>query len=419
MCGIHASVSTEGFLTPSLESKKLLLSRGPDCTGETEARFDSHEWPYYLSFTSTVLALRGGHVTPQPFVDTKSGSVLCWNGEAWRIGSDPIAGNDGQSIFDTLLEAVAEEESVSNSTIAVLKVLNSISGPFAFVFLDQKHKQIFFGRDRLGRRSLLSSTGSNYIEFSSIADPSRGIWKEVEADAVYLLSPSHGVSTDGAQIPDDILGLPSSLLLIKYSWEVDSKNTVCSIPPSSSHHADILRMQMASLGYFNRSIPSGYQSLNSQSESISMLRHFICESLKLRILNIPVPPDPGNSQNIRVAVLFSGGLDCTVLARMAHDLLPPEYQIDLLNVAFENPRVIQAAMAHGELKSSASARVGITTMEGDQIISGNSGKLADKSAYETCPDRETGRKAFQELNTVCPTRVWRFVAVRPPSPFYL
>src|SRR4051794_20595656 len=105
MCGIHASISSGGLLTPSPELKKLLCFRGPDHLGESQARFDSQEARYYLSFTSTVLALRGGHVTPQPFVDTKSGSVLCWNGEAWSIGSEPIAGNDGQSIFDALTKA--------------------------------------------------------------------------------------------------------------------------------------------------------------------------------------------------------------------------------------------------------------------------------------------------------------------------
>ncbi|CAH7666030.1 asparagine synthase-domain-containing protein [Phakopsora pachyrhizi] len=42
----------------------------------------------------------------------------------------------------------------------------------------------------------------------------------------------------------------------------------------------------------------------------------------------------------RVAVLFSGGLDCTTLALLAHSHIPSSESIDLLNVAFENTRSI-------------------------------------------------------------------------------
>lgn len=84
-------------------------------------------------------------------------------------------------------------------------------------------------------------------------------------------------------------------------------------------------------------------------------------------------------------MLFSGGLDCTVLARLSHDLLPPDQAVDLLNVAFENPRV--AAQLHKQANG------------------------APVDVYEACPDRITGRKAFAELQSTCPGRMFRFVAV--------
>lgn len=148
---------------------------------------------------------------------------------------------------------------------------------------------------------------------------------------------------------------------------------------------------------------------------MNKLRQCLYESLKLRILNIPVPPGSSNAYNTRLAILFSGGLDCTVLARMAHDLLPSEYQIDLLNVAFENPRVTQAA------KNSPSSKKSLTKTSEDakseeehRSPARDEGMISD-SSFESCPDRDTGRKSFQELKTVCPTRVWRFVAVRAQS----
>jgi asparagine synthetase B (glutamine-hydrolysing) len=66
---------------------------------------------------------------------------------------------------------------------------------------------------------------------------------------------------------------------------------------------------------------------------------------------------------------------------MAHDLLDPSEPIDLLNVAFENPRI------H---------------------------KTAGNGAYELCPDRITGRNSYAELCEVCPNRDWRFITIDVP-----
>jgi asparagine synthetase B (glutamine-hydrolysing) len=90
-----------------------------------------------------------------------------------------------------------------------------------------------------------------------------------------------------------------------------------------------------------------------------------------------------STQEARIAILFSGGLDCTILARLAHDLLPTHQSIDLLNVAFENPRI------HANLGPS-------------------------ESPYELCPDRKTGRSSYAELSRVCPDRSWRFVEINVP-----
>ena len=107
----------------------------------------------------------------------------------------------------------------------------------------------------------------------------------------------------------------------------------------------------------------------------------------LRIRNVPMPPS-GTPNLARVAVMFSGGLDCTVLARLAHGILPKEQAIDLLNFAFENPRVVQAAAK--------------------EAPSGQS------SAYGLCPDRMTGLTSYAELQKACPGRKWRFVAIDIP-----
>jgi asparagine synthetase B (glutamine-hydrolysing) len=172
--------------------------------------------------------------------------------------------------------------------------------------------------------------------------------------------------------------------------------------------ADFMRKAFT-LGKFNRTHPSPKRSLNSQSDSVQQLRSHLSEALKPRILNIPLPPGLAAGHHVRVAVLFSGGLDCTVLARMAHDILPRDQHIDLINVAFENPRVVKAANSS---KSSGNAVSKSGDGRASHRPSGPENEdLGDHSPFESCPDRETGRKAFRELQAVCPGRCWRFVAV--------
>lgn len=132
---------------------------------------------------------------------------------------------------------------------------------------------------------------------------------------------------------------------------------------------------------FNASIPESSSTLTDKSESVQELQRHLLQSLRPRVLDVPLPPNATES-DARVAVLFSGGLDCTILARIASDLLPKEQAIDLLNVAFENPR-----------------------------IASQNKDLGREDLYELCPDRITGRKSFAELSAAVPDRKWRLVTV--------
>ncbi|KAH6719067.1 asparagine synthase-domain-containing protein [Leptodontidium sp. MPI-SDFR-AT-0119] len=394
MCGIHAAISRTGFHAPSEDLKHLLSNRGPDHTGHQQARIGVRDGnSYWITLMSTVLALRGGHVTAQPFLDASSGSALCWNGEAWKIGLDLVTGNDGQAVFDLLIQASSSQTLPADAVSAILKVLHSISGPFAFVFLDRTHNQMFFGRDRLGRRSLVfkNNVDRGVLELSSIPGDN-GSWEEVEADAIYQLSYG-GSSSNSEDLAED--SITAIAPVCKHPWAASEAN-----------------VSGLSLGLFNMSIPTENNVLNGQTDSVGYLRHQLSESLNLRVQNIPLPPVYDHNSHVRVAVLFSGGLDCSVLARMVHDLLPADQQIDLINVAFENPRVVQAAKNAAKPRKASSKRPKVDEQEAKATSPED--LSTDVSPFEICPDRETGRKAFRELQTVCPGRVWRFIAVDVP-----
>ncbi|KAI8444133.1 asparagine synthase-domain-containing protein [Phakopsora pachyrhizi] len=106
----------------------------------------------------------------------------------------------------------------------------------------------------------------------------------------------------------------------------------------------------------------------------------------------------------RVAVLFSGGLDCTTLALLAHSHIPPSESIDLLNVAFENTLLISnnnqtKRIQKDSEKSSADNHDSNTTFD--------------------VPDRQTGERSWRELSKLTPGRDWRFVRVDVQMAEYL
>ncbi|KAM3427555.1 hypothetical protein MY4824_009376 [Beauveria thailandica] len=312
MCGIHAAISQNvpSPISGTLEAN--LRCRGPDHLGSLTISLPDNDAHLCVALTSTVLALRGNHTTAQPLLDQDSGSALCWNGEAWRIHGQPVTGNDGEFVLSKLVAAS------SHGQEAILNTLRTIEGPFSFVFVDKRNKILYYGRDRLGRRSLLVKLEYPF-QLSSISDASTTGWLEISA-----------------------------------------------------------------LGIFNVTVPKGLDRLTENAEAVGTLKNHLLQSLQYRVQGIPVPPGV-NEPQVSVAVLFSGGLDCTVLARLTHELLPKDDQIDLLNVAFENPRI---AAQHKDLDP--------------------------EKLFELCPDRMTGRQSFAELIKSCPERTWRFVAVNVP-----
>ena len=296
---------------------------------------------------SSVLALRGDHVQLQPLLDDGTGSFLCWNGEAWKVDAATVDGNDSSHIFHLLLQSMRKR--YEGTADPVVSVLNKIAGPFAFVFFDGLRRKLYFGRDRLGRRSLLQNQSrTDWIKLCSVPEANNVAWSEVDYSGIYVVD----------------LDVPN-LQVELHSW-------FDAFPP------------------INPQIPRETPlSLEMNSPSVRSLEDQLLGALQFRVADIPslggFPNESSDFPYAKVAVLFSGGLDCTVLARLTHEVLSPEEPIDLLNVAFENPRSIAAAQS-----------------------------TRGRNFYEICPDRVTGRQSFSELKAVCRGRDFRFVAIDVP-----
>ena len=143
----------------------------------------------------------------QPLVDEQTGSLLCWNGEAWKIGNQAITGNDSQAVFDLMLRATQKSGKAipdlhSMTQAAFVAAVQSIVGPFSFIFYDHNFQRIFYSRDILGRRSLLikKERGFKEVAISSVSDGTSKEWVEVEPNGIYMMdlivTPDTLVETD-------------------------------------------------------------------------------------------------------------------------------------------------------------------------------------------------------------------------------
>ncbi|KAK0267951.1 hypothetical protein LTR35_015883 [Friedmanniomyces endolithicus] len=361
MCGIWCAISTHRPVWPCAETLRLLERRGPDSSGRRQVTLErtastGQPETTYVTFHSTVLSLRGHGTVGQPH-RSSSGSTLCWNGEEWEIaGHPPLLDNDTEAVANLLdskactpCEPLSRSETVHERARAMAKALAQIVGPYALVYHDSSNNILYFGRDFLGRRSLLTrKTSDGALLISSVAGVISGqdetAWSEVEADGLYYVD------------------------LRMSGISCDSQHSVHKVP-----------YYFASSGAKAPGSSVGRLGTTILARAHSKL---LISSLRRRVNNIrtPVAVPPIS----HLAILFSGGLDCTVLARLAHDIYPTNQTIDLLNVAFENPRV------H---KSHCS---GIA------------------NPYELCPDRITGRASHAELMQLCPERNWIFVAIDVP-----
>lgn len=205
MCGICCALSINGVPNIAEVPKDFLQRRGPDsCRERTVSLRNASKQNVTIHFLSTVLSLRGQDVVAQPLVDEQTGTIFCWNGEAWSIDGKAISGNDSLAVFQLLLSVSKETKSLeaSQTKASLIRALSLIRGPYAFVFYDACSSLLFYGRDCLGRRSLVQSHDSTgnliFSSVSSWSTASSHAWTEVGADGIYVIDLSGSADQNGS-----------------------------------------------------------------------------------------------------------------------------------------------------------------------------------------------------------------------------
>ncbi|ORY34239.1 asparagine synthase-domain-containing protein [Naematelia encephala] len=356
MCGLTLSIRLVpiGAVLPDPVFDSLALAcsaRGPD-SQRTYTHYVQHNGligsQVEVKLVASVLGLRGEGVTVQPLVGQRG--ILGWNGQVFQgmqVGPDE---NDTQRVFERL-EAGEEVDTV----------LSSIEGPFAFIYLDLITETLHFQLDPLSRRSLLvhppdlTAVGERFVLSSVRSSQARQAGWEMrnldggEGGVIRFRDIQVGAR--------DKLDLSRALVMRS------------SLGPGPS--------KWTCIPSINPSLPDSTSAPEPSSKDVSDFISNLAAAVSRRITNIPSPLP----EQARAAVLFSGGIDCTVLAFLVHLALPPGEPIDLVNVAFSRK---PAEPSKGKERSD----------EGWNV-----------------PDRITGLEAVDELKKVVPERGWKFVEV--------
>ena len=376
----------------------VLADRGPDLThqkygtdvkrrvrrvGDDAAVPPECTCSWRLTLLASVLHMRGDELTPQPYVmeDEDNLFVLCWNGEVYsydfsssgEVGDGTLAKKEAYDAAEevehfrsdtkdvmTIISSAVQNARTSSEHEAVASAMSHVRGEFSFICYhqakggDETRENLYFGRDPLGRRSLLLAGEGLANDGSPLSQ---------------LILTSTAFSVGGKT-------LPTTELEAGKVYKVDFANVLemSSVPLSRS--APIIPLVEHDASYANRLKEEGIsESLVKASETFHVL---LDRAVRRRVVNAPKPKTVCETycdvDAASVGVLFSGGIDSVVLAAMCNDHVPPEQPIDLINVAFTSEKI--------QISSS--------------------------------PDRAAALLSFEEMKAGWPDRRWRFIACDVP-----
>jgi asparagine synthetase B (glutamine-hydrolysing) len=365
MCGIL--ILLQSINSPKIDLTELINSnqkRGPDTYGSQSIKLSYHE----LEMHATTLNLRDTPA-PQPIIDSTL-NILTFNGEIYDGIDVPAHENDTSSLSEILQTKITEHD--------ILETLSKIEGEWALCYYQKYLNCVYFGRDFLGKRSLIyhlpendndaliitSVTTKQFVKASlplidestidSVESKNDMYWKEVPTSGLFK------INLENKRIEIEEL-----------KWNTHKGLTTPNIIVNTTLPTSMDLQTIVDL----QKLPPVLNEVTRKA--LEEFKTVLQNAVKKRISTIPTPIN-----DCRLAILFSGGLDCMVLAALAHNHIPKNEPIDLLNVAFENPREVLYKLKNNE-----------------------------KFDIFDVPDRKTGRLGYEELQKKFPTRNWRFVEV--------
>lgn len=296
------------------------------------------------------------------------------------------------------------------SSTDIISVLRKIEGPYCLIYYQKSSNTLYFGRDIIGRHSLLLKVDNkaNSLTLASVANKRMKGIVEVPAIGIFAMNLNNSqinLACYPWKEPDLRFTDVIELLETNLNVDIDIKETILDTYSSALTnlhlHPDPKDVEYLENISYNKDFNEVLQYLlknREVDERVECLMKLLHQSVKIRVKKKPnyckdcvkIVLNGGSviCTHSKIGVLFSGGLDSAILTAIADKYVPEDESIDLINVAFERPASKNQNTNHA-----------------------NTEKENVTQKYDV-PDRKTGRQTYSELLRICPNRKWNFIEVQ-------
>ena len=345
-----------------------MTNRGPD--------FSRIIYKHGMLFHGAVLWQQGSDACVQPL--ESDDILMLFNGDLYLDCLNGSEESDTEFLFKLLTSAQTEDE--------ILNIFSRITGPFSIIC--RINKKLYFARDSLGRNSMILGKHKDQIFLSSVVDPMNEALEAIELPPLgvfcidtetreAILFPYQDLNAHQHNLSQ--LELLNSILPIKFMRKINPEWMMKITKVENYMFDDVCQNINADL--FENLLK--YPAINKTCETFLEL---LVNSVNHRINRTPeMCKDCIKSRDLqcchsRVGILFSGGVDCSMISLIAERFIDPQLPIDLMNVAFE--------------KVSYSKKI--------------------EQVNWNVPDRLTGLETLKELRELRPERKWNFIEINVP-----
>ncbi|KAH8864018.1 Asparagine synthetase domain-containing protein 1 [Schistosoma japonicum] len=383
-----------------------------------------------IFYSSSVFSDQLSVESHQFLVQSNPGSdILFWSGQIYSSSEITLARkikSENANVGQVLLDAFSKEKEVAG----VVNLINSLVGSFILIFVNIKSSRIYFTRDRCGRHSVVARRfikapdDSLCIDsISSMVIQTQPSFPEVTLELLeknakdWFEIPACGIFVSKIVCDSENIFLSDVNL---YPW---SEQHLSLCPSSLS--AFVNRVLDKHQNCCSRVLPNVYTSITfkeAQHKLLELLLTVVCDSVNNDLLfnlnysfNLINVADNNWSGSL-FGLLFSGGLDSSVIAVILDRFVPKNQSIDLINVGFQ--RKCSDASVSIDCVSNFCTLLASTNCETLEYGITSSLKYHTKStclddinliSAEEAPDRITALRSYEELCKLSPQRKWNFI----------
>lgn len=351
---------------------ELLSHRGPNAHQELTLTVEQ----FNIHLSGFVLWQQGAKLCEQPY--KYKHHVLLINGDIFTKRDNQLA-SDTEWLTQTI-------DDCNDNEVQLFEMFRSLKGPYSIIYLNQITQKLYFLRDPFGRQSLLLAktcdgdtilssvlSASKHQYTKCIELPPLGVFCMNLSTEDITLNPWQPMNaTHTEQIEElnilferdvEIESCVASPWLIKHEDHSQSYNFEDILKESTQKSPNEIFQQLLSNSHVERTCSEIEMRLENSIADRILATPSVCRQC-LRL-------NEKCCIHARIGILFSGGIDCTILAVLADKLLDSDQPIDLINVSFE------------KISRSSSGNVPID--------------------YNT-PDRLSAKDSFEELQRINPKR---------------